>query len=69
MTPEQERVWKFAIAEFNAIHAICDAAEIPRVTNDGEKFSTSQRVRILATVMEGTRAAIATMQGAKRTSH
>ena len=63
MTPEQERVWALATAEMNEIHALCDAAEIPRKSYDGGVFSTAQRVRILTLAMEGTRAAIRKAQG------
>lgn len=53
----------FFTAEFNEIHALCDAAEIPRKTRDGEVFTAAQRVRILFMATEGTRAAIRKARG------
>jgi septation ring formation regulator EzrA len=41
----------FAIAEFNNIHRYCDLAGVPR-TYDGGNFTASQRVQIMASVLE-----------------
>jgi len=69
MTPEQERVWKLATAEFNEIHSICDLAGVPRTTPDGAKFSVAQRVRGLATAWEATRGALRKAAGEPNTSN
>jgi hypothetical protein len=39
--------------ECDVIHALCDRSGVPAHTEDGEKFSISQRVAILQGVTEG----------------
>jgi hypothetical protein len=62
VTPERERyiehVLTICTTEFNAIHALCDVAEVPRTTKDGAVFSAVQRVRALAMAWEMTKGAL-----------
>ncbi len=59
----RESTYKFLLREINEIHALCDAAEVPRTTADGSVFSMAQRVRILTYTIEGSRAAIRKAKG------
>lgn len=43
-----EEIMRFASEEFLMIHALCDKAEIPRLTPDGSRYSVGQRVTILS---------------------
>jgi hydroxylamine reductase (hybrid-cluster protein) len=47
----QKSTHDYAIAEFNRIHALADLAGVPRVHDSGQ-FTASQRVEIMASVLE-----------------